>query len=583
MKKIILFFIFISVFSLFETVFAQEIISYKGSGNYILIERTDLRRYDNGKYTGLVSREISSYIIPSEYRGGYIYDGSFFLKQDTRRQNRDVANPINGSISSKFKISPDGILTMIEDNGYPSYRSFPSYPVKKIIPGDVWQAKAERAVDPLFKGVVTRMPVFVQYKYEKDDYLNGEKVHVISAQWATRYGMGNGSYYLDYGGDKELERATGSHKAMIYVSADTGNALLIRDNVDETFFYKDGNQISFKGTVSQFTEYPPAVDRSSLIPIISRVAGIPMSEVEEVVKNLNRDTKSDEGSNFRADGDGNNFVNDDVNNDVNSDVNRDVSSDKNDRLKSDLNGNSRADGDGNNFVNDDVNNAVNSDVNRDVNGDVNKDVSSDKNDRLKSDLNGNSRADGDSNNVVNDDVNRDMSSDVNGDVNRELNLNDSVASPLSKQADKVWNEIKNLSENNEIHEEKKFTGAETGISLSRTQSGIKLTLENIQFEADSTQLVAGESHRIDLIYEILRQIPDAMFLIEGHSASTGNEKGEMQLSVERARTVAECLEKKGMNSSRFITRGWGSSRPVADNSTSSGKAANRRVEITILD
>ena len=44
--------------------YSQESVklSYNGSGNYILVERTDLRRYDNGRYIGLMSREVRSFI-----------------------------------------------------------------------------------------------------------------------------------------------------------------------------------------------------------------------------------------------------------------------------------------------------------------------------------------------------------------------------------------------------------------------------------------------------------------------------------------------------------------------------------------
>lgn len=259
--------------------FAQEVISYNGSGNYILIEKTDLRRYDNGKYTGLVSREISSYIVPISTEDGYLYEGSFFVWQDTVRNLLSVQPGINEAIPAVFKINNDGVLTMIEDHGFPSFRSFPSYTNKSIKIGDVWQAKAERAVDPLNKGVVTKMPIYVEYKYTGDTTFNGEACYMISAQWATRYGMGGGVYHIDWGGNQDLEKATGSHKATIVVSKASGNALVIKDTVDETFYYTDGSQVQFKGQIAQFTHYPPAVDRSKLIPALKRIASI--SEEDE--------------------------------------------------------------------------------------------------------------------------------------------------------------------------------------------------------------------------------------------------------------------------------------------------------------
>lgn len=56
----------------------------------------------------------------------------------------------------------------------------------------------------------------------------------------------------------------------------------------------------------------------------------------------------------------------------------------------------------------------------------------------------------------------------------------------------------------------------------------------------------------------------------------------MQLSIERANTIAAELVKRSVPADKCICQGRGSSRPVADNSTPEGKAANRRVEITLF-
>ena len=278
----IIFIIFLFSANLFSQDFTNSLISYKGSGNYILQERSNLLRYDNGRYVGLVNKQVYAYITPVTFDNYYIYEGNFYVQEGTKHNNFNVKAGIDDSIPAKFKINKNGQLTMIKDNGYPTFRSFPSYSEEKIKIGDSWSAKAERAVDPLNKGIITKLPIYVQYKYEKDDYFNDEPIFVISAQWATRYGFGTGSYNMDFGGDKDLVKASGSHKANLYVSKISGNCLLIQDKVDETFVYSDGNQYTFRGTISQFTEYPPAIDRSKIIPLLKRIAEI--SDEEE--KNL---------------------------------------------------------------------------------------------------------------------------------------------------------------------------------------------------------------------------------------------------------------------------------------------------------
>ncbi|MCR5288765.1 MAG: hypothetical protein K6E51_02100, partial [Treponema sp.] len=158
------------------SVFSQESsrLQYSGDRSYTFIERTDLRRYDNNKYVGLVSREVSSFIIPMNT----IYEGSFFVTQDTIHSEKKINSGIHDAIPSKFRIDASGQLTMVEDYGYPSFRSFPSYTNNAMHIGDKWQAKAERAVDPLNKGVITKIPMFVEYTYVKDDVFHDEPVYV---------------------------------------------------------------------------------------------------------------------------------------------------------------------------------------------------------------------------------------------------------------------------------------------------------------------------------------------------------------------------------------------------------------------
>ena len=248
-------------------------INYTGSGNYYLVERTNLRRYDNGKYIGLVSREVRSFIsqqnnFDGKSQSDYSYDGNFYVTEETKHNSLEVKEGIYKAVPSSFYISKDGTLVMTKDNGYPSFRSFPSFTQKNILPGDVWEAEAERAVDPLNKNIFTKIPMNIQYTFVGEETYHEQNVYKIKAEWATRYGI----TYWDFGGDLELKNATGFHKATILVNKKTGNSILVNDLVDETFVYKDGNKYQFKGTIILFTEYPPAVDKEKIITSLQRVA-----------------------------------------------------------------------------------------------------------------------------------------------------------------------------------------------------------------------------------------------------------------------------------------------------------------------
>ena len=69
-------------------------------------------------------------------------------------------------------------------------------------------------------------------------------------------------------------------------------------------------------------------------------------------------------------------------------------------------------------------------------------------------------------------------------------------------------------------------------------------------------------------------------VIDGHTDNTGTSDINEQLSLDRAMVAGAYFEKCGMHGkNRIITRGWGASRPVADNNDTRGRALNRRVEI----
>ncbi|WP_288756826.1 OmpA family protein [uncultured Treponema sp.] len=488
MKKIFLSAIF---FLFFQNVFCQNVLlKYNGSGSYVYIERTDVRRYDNGKYTGLVSREVRSFIAPTSVpSGGKIsdryYDGSFFIDEATKRNSREVNLGINGAVPSSFKISSDGILTMLVDNGYPSFRSFPAFTNQRISIGDKWQAKAERVVDPLNKGIFTKLPILVEYTYLKDELFHGEEVYVFSAQWATRYGIS----YWDFAGDKDLKSAQGSHKATMYVSKKSGNALVVRDMVDETFIYNDGNIYSFKGSISMFTEYPPAYDKNKLIPALQRVASVSEKEIKEILEKPVNESSW-----------------------IESEKKSSGSIEKND-----------------------FESGANS---RRNNSYAEKKIAKNENQTY-------------------------------GAKNHPQKKKDS--------ADEIQSKIsagKNSSSNSK---------SEKKVIVENTAAGIRLTMQNLNFKPDSAELLPGENERLDQIAQVLKELPDQMFLVEGHTASVGYEKGEMKLSVERANSVANALIQRGIPREKFICKGSGGTKPIADNSTQEGKAKNRRVEITILE
>ena len=122
------------------------------------------------------------------------------------------------------------------------------------------------------------------------------------------------------------------------------------------------------------------------------------------------------------------------------------------------------------------------------------------------------------------------------------------------------------------------------VSVSATEKGLTLSIENIQFMPDSDVLLDSEKIKLQKIAQILNAYPENDLLIVGHTALRGSMKEQMELSEMRSRAVADYLIKNKVRDKYHIfTKGMGGSSPIGDNRTESGRAKNRRVEITIMD
>ncbi len=122
----------------------------------------------------------------------------------------------------------------------------------------------------------------------------------------------------------------------------------------------------------------------------------------------------------------------------------------------------------------------------------------------------------------------------------------------------------------------------TRIDLSDSWEGLKLTIYDIRFVADTAEILSEEKSRLDSIADALKRAgPQARFYIEGHTAAVGKPEGERRLSGERAQKIAQEMETRGIPSDRLEATGFGGTRPIGPNETPEGRARNRRVEIII--
>ena len=106
----------------------------------------------------------------------------------------------------------------------------------------------------------------------------------------------------------------------------------------------------------------------------------------------------------------------------------------------------------------------------------------------------------------------------------------------------------------------------------------RFVTRGILFDVNKATLKPASMGVINEIAKMMRAHEDLNLRIEGHTDSDGDKSFNQMLSEKRAEAVKNALVDAGIDSSRLTTKGFGESKPMSDNTTSEGKANNRRVE-----
>ena len=122
-----------------------------------------------------------------------------------------------------------------------------------------------------------------------------------------------------------------------------------------------------------------------------------------------------------------------------------------------------------------------------------------------------------------------------------------------------------------------------GIDVYRTdEDELNVVVQKeVLFDYNSTALRQSSRDTLREMASVFERYRDTTISVEGHADSTGSDYYNQGLSERRAGSVANYLENLGVDGYRVETRGYGESRPVASNSTASGRQQNRRVEIKV--
>lgn len=123
----------------------------------------------------------------------------------------------------------------------------------------------------------------------------------------------------------------------------------------------------------------------------------------------------------------------------------------------------------------------------------------------------------------------------------------------------------------------------TGVQVVEEQDSIRLIMPgNITFKTDSADINSSFYPVLNSVAKVLNKYSNSTVMVSGHTDNTGTAEYNLNLSRERAGSVASYLQGQGVKSSRFEVMGLGYSNPIASNSTATGRAQNRRVEIKII-
>ncbi len=127
----------------------------------------------------------------------------------------------------------------------------------------------------------------------------------------------------------------------------------------------------------------------------------------------------------------------------------------------------------------------------------------------------------------------------------------------------------------------KLDPAEEVITVQKKFEGLPQT--RVNFYSASTEITAEGQQALDGLAQIMKEHSTVNLDIQGHTDTTGFALANLYLSQTRAGSVRDYLVDKGISLYRMLPRGFGESEPIGDNSTSAGRALNRRIEFRFLE
>jgi outer membrane protein OmpA-like peptidoglycan-associated protein len=119
------------------------------------------------------------------------------------------------------------------------------------------------------------------------------------------------------------------------------------------------------------------------------------------------------------------------------------------------------------------------------------------------------------------------------------------------------------------------------LNAKQTDRGTLVTFGDVLFDFNKANLKSNAYPNITKLAQFLQENPERKVIVEGYTDSVGSANYNQGLSERRAASVRMALVRAGVDPARIVAQGYGKEYPIADNGSNSGRAQNRRVEVTI--
>ena len=120
------------------------------------------------------------------------------------------------------------------------------------------------------------------------------------------------------------------------------------------------------------------------------------------------------------------------------------------------------------------------------------------------------------------------------------------------------------------------------IPLQPIEAGAFIVLKNIFFDTKKFELKPVSLSELDKVVLLMKENPKVKILISGYTDNVGQAADNLLLSNNRAKATVAYLQKNGIEITRLSAKGFGATKPIADNNTDVGKSLNRRTELSVI-